>query len=53
MGQTSIWLWAVFGAIILVMLCLDLGVLNRKAHTPTYKESLIWSVAWVSLALMF
>jgi tellurite resistance protein TerC len=53
MGQTSIWLWVGFGAVILIMLCLDLGVLNRKAHTPTYKESLIWSSVWVSLALIF
>jgi tellurite resistance protein TerC len=53
MGPTSIWLWAVFGAVIVFMLCLDLGILNRKAHAPTYKESLVWSAIWVTLALCF
>ena len=34
-------------------MALDLGLLNRKAHTPTHKESLVWSAVWVSLALAF
>lgn len=53
MGPDSIWLWVVFGVVIIVMMCLDLGILNRKAHIPTYKESLVWSAIWVSLALCF
>ena len=48
-----IWAWAAFGAFILVMLGLDLGLLNRKSHTPTYRESLIWSAVWVGLAICF
>jgi tellurite resistance protein TerC len=35
------------------MLTLDLGVLNRKAHTVRYREAAIWSVVWVMLALGF
>ena len=48
-----IWAWAGFGLFILLMLALDLGVLNRKAHAVTYKEATVWSVVWVTLALAF
>ena len=48
-----LWAWAGFGIFILLMLALDLGVLNRKAHAVTYREATIWSVVWVTLALIF
>ncbi|MDT5157705.1 MAG: tellurite resistance protein TerC [Acidobacteriota bacterium] len=51
--EYSIWAWAGFGIFILLMLTLDLGVLNRKAHTVRYREAAIWSVVWVMLALGF
>jgi tellurite resistance protein TerC len=35
------------------MLALDLGVFHRKAHTISIKEALIWSVAWITLAMIF
>jgi len=49
----SIWAWLGFGAFILLMLSLDLGIFSRKAHTPTYREASAWSAVWVSLALTF
>ncbi|HZT60285.1 MAG TPA: TerC family protein [Pyrinomonadaceae bacterium] len=49
----SVWAWAGFGVFILLMLSLDLGVLNRKAHAVTYREATVWSVVWVLLALGF
>jgi tellurite resistance protein TerC len=48
-----IWAWAGFGLFILLMLALDLGVLNRKTHAVTYREATVWSVVWVTLALIF
>jgi tellurite resistance protein TerC len=48
-----IWLWVVFGVLILGMMILDLGIFNRKAHKVTYKESAIWSCVWISLAMAF
>ena len=48
-----LWAWAGFGIFILLMLALDLGVFNRKAHAVTYREATIWSVVWVTLALIF
>ncbi|HVF49547.1 MAG TPA: TerC family protein [Pyrinomonadaceae bacterium] len=51
--EYSIWAWVGFGVFILLMLALDLGLLNRKAHAITYKEATTWSAIWVSLALCF
>jgi tellurite resistance protein TerC len=50
---SSTWLWIGFSFFILLMLSLDLGLLNRKAHAIKYREAVIWSTIWVSLALVF
>ena len=50
---SSTWLWVGFSLFILTMLSLDLGLFNRKAHTIKYKEAWIWSVTWVTLAMIF
>lgn len=48
------WMWAVFIAFVLVMLALDLFVLGgRKAHKVSVREAALWSLAWVSLSLLF
>ena len=46
-------LWIVFGVVILTMLILDLGVINRQAHVVKLKEAALWSSAWIALALGF
>jgi tellurite resistance protein TerC len=50
---SSTWLWIGFSVFILLMLSLDLGLLNRKAHTIKYREAVTWSAVWVSLAMIF
>ncbi len=45
--------WVAFGVLVVVLLTLDLVVFHRKVHTPTLKESALWSVFWISLALVF
>ena len=47
------WFYGLFTLFVLLMLALDLGVFHRKAHTVSFKEAGIWSVVWVSLALVF
>ncbi len=47
------WLWGGFVAFVLIMLALDLGVLNRKAHVVATREALIWAGFCVFLALLF
>ena len=49
----NIWLWIGFNAFVLVMLALDHGVFHRKAHVVSFKESIAWTVVWVTLALLF
>jgi tellurite resistance protein TerC len=49
----NLWLWIGFNVFVLLMLALDLGVFHRKAHVVTFKESIAWTVVWVSLALLF
>jgi len=45
--------WIGFCVFILIMLAIDLGVFNRRPHEITYKDAAIWSVVWVTLALIF
>lgn len=45
--------WGIFISIILVLLALDLGVFNRKAHVISYQEAAKWTAFWVSLSLLF
>ncbi|MDP3482709.1 MAG: TerC family protein [Sulfuricella sp.] len=48
------WMWAAFIVFVLFMLALDLFVFGgRKAHKVTVKEAAVWSLVWVSLALLF
>ena len=47
------WLWVGFSLFILIMLSLDLGLFNRKAHSIKYREAWIWSGVWVTLAMIF
>jgi len=49
--QTMMWLG--FGAIILVMFVIDLGIFSRKSHEIKFREALAWTLVWVSLALAF
>ncbi len=42
-----------FVIVIFIMLLLDLGVFNRKAHAVSSKESLVWSIVWIGLSMVF
>jgi len=45
--------WLGFTGLVLALLVLDLGVLNRRSHVLTLKEALTWSGGVVLLALGF
>ncbi|MDT7542113.1 MAG: tellurite resistance protein TerC [Acidobacteriota bacterium] len=51
--QEPIWLWAGFTAFVLLLLGIDLGLFNRKAHAISYRQALGWSAIWITLALLF
>jgi tellurite resistance protein TerC len=45
--------WILFNLFVLGMLGLDLWVFHRPAHLVKFREAIIWSVLWVSLAAVF
>jgi tellurite resistance protein TerC len=47
------WFYAGFTLMVLLLLAVDLGIFHREAHAVTFRESLVWSVIWISLALVF
>ena len=49
----NLWLWIGFNVFVLLMLALDLGVFHRKAHVVSFREAIAWTVAWVTLAMLF
>ena len=51
--EYPLWVWLTFFAIVLTALFVDVGIVNRRSHAPSRKETIIWSVVWVSLALAF
>ena len=44
------WAWAVFGAFIVTMLALDLGVFHKHDKPVPFREAVAWSVVWIALA---
>jgi tellurite resistance protein TerC len=45
--------WLGFSVLVLGLLALDLGVLNRRSHVLSVREAITWSASIVSLALVF
>jgi tellurite resistance protein TerC len=51
--EITCWHWVGFIACVLIFLALDLGVFHRHAHAVKFKEALVWSLVWFSLAMLF
>jgi len=51
--EISIYFWIGFHIFIFFMLALDLGVFHKHTHVVPVKEAVIWSIIWISLALIF
>ena len=45
--------WLGFAGVVLALMVLDLGVLNRRSHVLSFKEALSWSGGLVTIALLF
>jgi tellurite resistance protein TerC len=52
-ARTVIWAWSGFLLFIAVVLALDLGVFNRKAHAPTLREAILFTSGTVVMAVLF
>ncbi len=51
MTQTT--LFIAFNLGVLAVLAIDLGIFNRTAHAPSFREASAWSSVWISLSLGF
>src|SRR5207244_9218516 len=47
------WVWIGFTGLVLALLAVDLGVLNRRAHVLSVKEASLWSAGLFGLAVLF
>lgn len=45
--------WIVFIVFVLLLMAVDLGVFNKKAHAPSAKEAIFMTMGWIGLALTF
>ena len=45
--------WIAFVLLVLLLLGLDLGLLNRRPHAITARQALRWTAFWVAIALTF
>jgi tellurite resistance protein TerC len=50
--DVSLTMWALLAVLVTAMLALDLLVFARD-HSPSLRESAVWSVVWLALALGF
>src|SRR5215469_4848335 len=48
-----IFTWLGFILLIILLVVVDLGLLNRRASTVTLSKALIWATAWISISLAF
>ena len=51
--STDTWLWTIFGALVVAMLALDLGVFHRRARAISFREAVSGSALWIALAVGF
>lgn len=49
----TVLLWVVFAVIVVGVMAIDLGVVDKKAHAVSTREAATWTAVWVSLALLF
>jgi tellurite resistance protein TerC len=52
-GQHELSVWLGFTGLVVALLVLDLGVLNRRSHVLTVKEAVSWSGGLIAIALLF
>jgi tellurite resistance protein TerC len=49
----DLWVWVGFTGLVVALLAVDLGVLNRRAHVLGVREAGLWSAGLGVLALLF
>jgi len=49
----NVYFWIGFHIFIFAMLALDLGVFHKNSHKVSVKEAVIWSIVWITAAMLF
>jgi tellurite resistance protein TerC len=52
-GHHSLAVWLGFTGLVVALLVLDLGVLNRRSHVLSFKEAMSWSLGLIAFAMLF
>jgi tellurite resistance protein TerC len=52
-GHHGLAVWLGFTGLVVALLVLDLGVLNRRSHVLSFKEAMSWSLGLIAFALLF
>ena len=53
MTEITPWHWAGFILFVLLCIAVDMGAFNRRARAVTFREALVWSAIWFTLAMLF
>lgn len=53
MNWNELIFFSIFLAFIGLMLYIDLGVVGKKSHIISFKESISWTIVWVAISLIF
>jgi tellurite resistance protein TerC len=51
--DVSVAMWAGLAGVVVAMLAIDFVLLGRRGAAPSMRASVLWSVAWLALALAF
>jgi tellurite resistance protein TerC len=52
-GEHGLAVWLGFTGLVVALLVLYLGVLNRRSHALSFKEAMSWSLGLIAFALLF
>jgi len=52
-GHHGLAVWLSFTGLVVALIVLDLGVLNRRSHVLSFKEAMSWSLGLIAFALLF
>ena len=45
--------WIGFFIILFILLSFDLGIFNKKSHRISFKEAILYTILWITVALIF
>ena len=53
MTEITPWHWAGFILFVVVCIAVDMGAFSKRARIVSFREALVWSAVWFTLAMLF